>query len=54
MGIFFQIPQGCENNRTFRVTKGGTLGIQSRIFIPHYFEQGKIFVPFEENYPEST
>jgi len=33
------------------LTKGGTLGIQGRIFVPYYFEQGKISVPFEEYIP---
>ena len=43
MGIFSSnFPQGAGggNNRTFRVTKGGTLG-----------NHGRIFVPFEENIP---
>ena len=30
---------------------GGTLRIQDRIFVPHYFEQGKILKPFEEYIP---
>ena len=28
--------------------KGGILGIQGRIFVSYYLEQGKILVPFEE------
>ena len=31
----------------FRVT----IGIQGRIFVPHYFEQGKLLVPFEKYIP---
>ena len=29
----------------------GTLGIQGKIFVPYYFEQGQILIPFEEYIP---
>ena len=33
------------------LTKGETIGIKGRIFVPYYFEQWQILVPFEEYIP---